>query len=127
MYWLMGMNAWFAVGFILMLLTPHVTAGAAAVIIGAAQVCGGFGEAILGAVRQPLTSDLAPAELVGRYFGFAGMVFQACMGAAVATGGAVLAHSASLLWLVPLFGSLAGIAGLFALRHRIPEHAAISH
>ena len=35
-------------------------------------------EAVLGAVRQPLTSDLAPPELIGRYFGLMTMVFQGC-------------------------------------------------
>jgi MFS family permease len=126
MSWLIGMNAWFAGGFVLMLFTPHVAAGTAVVFIAMAQLCGGFGESILGAVRTPLTSDLAPPELVGRYFGLATMVFQVCTGMANTIGGVVMQHSLSAVWLIPLVASLLGMAGLRALRHQIPEHAAVS-
>ena len=126
MVWLAVMNGWFAAAFIVMLITPHVALGLAVVGIGLAQVLGGFGESVLGAVRQPLTSDLAPPELVGRYFGLATMVFQGCMGLANSFGGVVMQHSLSAVWLVPLVASLAGIFASLALRRQIPEHAAIS-
>ena len=126
MSWLMGMNAWFVGAFLLMLVTPHVAAGVAVGFIAAAQVCGGFGEAILGAVRTPLTSDLAPPELVGRYFGLSTMVFQVCTGLLFTVGGAVMQRSLSAVWLIPLAGSVLGIAGLYRLRHQIPAHAAVS-
>lgn len=126
MRWLMAMDAWFVLAFALMLITPHVAAGIAVLLIGVAQVCGGFGESVLGAVRQPLTADLAPPELVGRYYGLAGMMFQVCMGAATATGGALLQWSPSVVWLLPLLASLAGVVGLYVIRHRIPAHAALS-
>lgn len=120
------MNLWFVVAFTLMMFTPHTTIGLAIVFIGVAQVLGGFGEAVLGAVRQPLTSDLAPPELVGRYFGLSTMVFQGCMGLANTIGGIVMQHSMSLVWLVPLLASIAGVGGSLALRRHIPEHVAIS-
>ena len=82
--------------------------------IAVAQVLGGFGEAVLGAVRQPLTSDLAPPELVGRYFGLMTMVFQGCMGAANTIGGVVLQHSATPVWVIPLAASLLGVVGSLA-------------
>lgn len=126
MSWLMGMNGWFVGAFLLMLVTPHVAAGVAVGFIAAAQVCGGFGEAILGAVRTPLTSDLAPPELVGRYFGLSTMVFQVCTGLSFTVGGAVMQRSLSAVWLIPLAGSVLGIAGLYRLRHQIPAHAAVS-
>lgn len=126
MKWLMVMNVWFVLGFALMMCTPHVSAGIAVVVIGMAQVCGGFGESVLGAVRQPLTSDLAPPALVGRYFGLAAMVFQAGMGSATAIGGLTLEWSPTGVWLVPLLASVGGLVGLQRIRHRIPGHAAIS-
>lgn len=120
------MNLWFAAAFALMLTTPHIAVSTAVVVIAAAQILGGFGESVLGAVRQPLTSDLAPPELVGRYFGLAAMVFNGCMGVANTLGGLVLERSMSAVWLIPLLASLAGVVGSLALRQRIPTHAAIS-
>ena len=120
------MNLWFVAAFALMVATPHVTIGLAIVAIGVAQVLGGFGEAVLGAVRQPLTSDLAPPELMGRYFGLSVMVFQGCMGLANTIGGIVMQHSLSMVWVIPLVASICGVAGSMALRHRIPEHIAVS-
>ena len=120
------MNLWFVVAFALMLFTPHTSVAIAIVIIAVAQILGGFGEAVLGAVRQPLTSDLAPPQLVGRYFGLATMVFQGCMGLANTVGGIVMNHSLSVVWLIPFAVSLAGVAGSVALRHRIPPHLTTS-
>ena len=120
------MNVWFAAAFAFMVITAHVPIAVAIVVIGVAQVLGGFGEAVLGAVRQPLTSDLAPPELVGRYFGLMVMVFQGCMGLANAVGGVVLQHSLTLVWLIPLGASLLGVFGSLALRQRIPAAVAIS-
>ena len=120
------MNVWFVAAFALMLLTPHVGLWIAIVAIAVAQVLGGFGEAVLGAVRQPLTSDLAPPELVGRYFGLSVMVFQGCMGLANTVGGIVMDRSLSAVWLIPFAASLCGVAGTLALRTRIPAHVAIS-
>ena len=120
------MNVWFVVAFLLMVATPHVRVGLAVVAIGIAQVLGGFGEAVLGAVRQPLTSDIAPPALVGRYFGLFSMVFQGCMGLANTIGGIVMEHSESVVWLIPLAASTAGVVGSLALRRRIPAHLALS-
>jgi len=120
------MNLWFVAAFALMVTTPHLRIGLAIAAIGVAQILGGFGEAVLGAVRQPLTSDLAPPALVGRYFGLYSMVFQGCMGLANTVGGIVMDHSLSAVWLIPLGTSVAGVAGSLALRHRIPAHIAVS-
>jgi hypothetical protein len=120
------MNLWFVVAFALMLTTPHTSVAIAIVAIAIAQVLGGFGEAVLGAVRQPLTSDLAPPHLMGRYFGLYVMVFQGSMGAANTIGGIVMEHSLSLVWLIPFTVSVAGVAGSIALRHRIPAHLVTS-
>lgn len=120
------MNLWFVVAFALMVATPHTTVALAIVAIAVAQVLGGFGEAVLGAVRQPLTSDLAPPQLVGRYFGLAAMVFQGCMGLANTIGGIVMQHSLDAVWFIPLGASCLGVVGTLALRTRIPAHVAVS-
>jgi MFS family permease len=120
------MNLWFVAAFALMVLTPHTSVTLAIVAIAVAQVLGGFGEAVLGAVRQPLTSDLAPPELVGRYFGLFTMVFQGSMGLANTIGGLVMQRSLSLVYVVPLLVSCGGVLGTHALRRRIPAHVAVS-
>jgi MFS family permease len=126
MRWLAVMNLWFVAAFVLMTLTPHTAVWIAIGLIATAQVLGGFGEAVLGAVRGPINSDLAPPELMGRYWGLATMVFQACMGLANTLGGLVMSRSLTTVWLVPLAASLAGVAGTLVLRPRIPAHLAIS-
>jgi hypothetical protein len=120
------MNLWFVAAFSLMVFTPHISVALAIVAIAGAQVLGGFGEAVLGAVRQPLTSDLAPPELVGRYFGLFTMVFQGSMGLANTIGGLVMQRSLSVVYVVPLLVSCGGVLGTLALRERIPAHIAVS-
>lgn len=126
MNWLVIMNLSFVVAFALMILTPHVTLAAAIVLIVIAQSVGGFGESILGAVRQPLTSDLAPDSLMGRYHGLATMVFQIGMGLALAIGGPVMDYSIDVVWYVPLAVSALGAASVWQIRHRIPQHLVVS-
>ena len=126
MTWLAVMNLWFAGAFVVMLITPHVALWLAIGAIAVAQVMGGFGEAVLGAVRMPLTADLAPPALTGRYFGLSTMVFQVCMGLANTIGGSVMGTSLSAVWVVPLVFSVLGVAGSLALRSRIPAAAAIT-
>ncbi len=126
MNWLALMNLWFVAAFAVMLMTPHVSLIIAILGIGIAQVLGGMGEAVLGAVRTPLTSDLAPDELMGRYHGLATMVFQICMGLANVIGGFVMRHSLSLVWPIPLVISIAGVLGTLRIRHPIPAHLTLS-
>lgn len=120
------MNLWFAAAFVVMLFTPHTSIAVAAVLIAVSQSFGGFGEAFLGAVRSPLTSDLAPPELVGRYHGLATMVFQGGMGLATTLGGVFLEISRSAIWGAALVVSLLGVAGSLALERRIPRHLVLS-
>lgn len=126
MRWLAIMNLWFAGAFAVMLLTPHVALWVAVGAMGVAQMMGGFGEAVLGAVRHPLTADLAPPALTGRYFGLSTMVFQACMGLANTLGGTLMGVSLSAVWALPLLVSVLGVAGSLALRQRIPAAVAIT-
>ena len=77
-------------------------------------------------MRTPLTSDLAPAELVGSYFGLATLVFDVCTGPSFAIGGVLMQRSLSAVWVLPLVGCLLGITGLYRLRNQSPAHAAVS-
>jgi MFS family permease len=120
------MNLWFVAAFVLMVATPYLAVGLAVVVIAVGQVLGGCGEALLGAVRQPLTADLAPPEVVGRYFGLAAMVFQGSMGAANAMGGALMQHSLRAVWLLPLAAALCGAIATMRLGRRVPTHVAFS-
>lgn len=120
------MNLWFVAAFVLMVATPYLAVGLAVVVIAVGQVLGGCGEALLGAVRQPLTADLAPPEVVGRYFGLAAMVFQGSMGAANAMGGALMQHSLRAVWLLPLAAALCGAIATTRLGRRVPAHVVFS-
>ncbi len=120
------MDAWFALAFALLLATTRSGPGVLVAALVLSQVLGGFGEALLGAVRQPLTADLAPSALVGRYYGLATLVFQGCMGLANALGGVVMEHSLVAVWAIPFAVSLAGVGGSLVLRRRIPRHLLLS-
>ena len=108
------MNLWFLAAFALMSATPHVRVGAAVALIASAQVFGGVGESFLGAVRAPLTSDLAPPERRGEavsYWSVAvygGLAFGPYLGDLLQTGGhAVRAFvvSAGLATLATVLGT----------------------
>ena len=126
MHCLAFMNAMFFVAFVITAFTVDTSVGVAIVIIGLAQAVGGFGETVLAAVRQPMTSDLAPVALIGRYFGLAAMVFQGSMGAASAVGGALMDVSLRSVWIVAAVFSLFGIVSSMALARRTPDHVRLA-
>ena len=121
------MNALFLVAFVLSGATVSMPTWAAITVLGLGQAVGGFGESILGAVRQPLTADLAPAPLIGRYFGLAAMVFQGSMGAAIALGGVLLDVSLRGIWVVAAVLAVWGLVRSLWLERRIPAHLRLSH
>jgi MFS family permease len=121
MYALSIMNALFALGFVIMIITVNARVGVVIVAMCLAQILAGLGESALGAVRQPLTSDLAPPELIGRYFGLYAMVFHGTMGAANAIGGTLMDVSFRAVWIFALVASLYGTAVCWWLNRRIPE------
>lgn len=98
----------------------------AIICIVVAQVLGGIGEAFLGPTRAPLTADLAPPELIGRYFGLQMMMFQGGFGVATAVGGAGLDISLRGTW---IFGALLAVAAAWwcvLLDRRIPTGVRLS-
>ncbi len=87
---------------------------AAAWLVVGAQCVGGLGEACLGPTRGPLTADLAPPHLLGRYFGMQMMMFQGGFGLSSAIAGFGLAVSLRGTW---VFGAvLAIVAMVWAVR-----------
>ena len=120
------MNAMFLVAFVLTSFTVNTSVGIAIAVMIAAQAIAGFGETVLAAVRQPLTSELAPTRLVGRYFGLAAMVFQGSMGAAAAIGGVLLDQSLRAVWLVAAGFATYGVVTSIALRHRLSARVALA-
>ena len=121
------MNAAFVVAFVVTSMSVGVSHWMAIAFIAGGQILGGVGESLLGAIRQPLTSDLAPEALVGRYFGLAAMVFQGGMGAANAVGGALMDKSLRGIWLVG--GAIAAYAMVHSLilDRQIDPKLALSH
>jgi MFS family permease len=77
----------FTASFVLGTLSVSQTLTIALALIVGAQVVGGVGEAFLGPTRNPLTADLAPPELMGRYFGLQSMMFTGGFGLANGLGG----------------------------------------
>ena len=126
MHCLAFMNAAFFAAFVITAFTVNTSIGVAIAIIAAAQAVGGFGETVLAAVRQPLTAELAPVALVGRYFGLAAMVFQGSMGAASAVGGALMDYSLRSVWIVAAAFSLFGVLTSLSLSRRIPERVRLA-
>ncbi len=114
------MNLMFLLAFVMTAFTIDTSIGVAIGIMALAQGVGGFGETVLAAVRQPLTAELAPRELVGRYFGLAAMVFQGSMGAATAMGGVLMDQSLRSVWIVAGAFATFGVLASLALRRRIP-------
>lgn len=94
--------------------------------ITGAQVVGGIGEALLGPTRNPLTADLAPPELLGRYFGLQTMMFQGGFGLATAVGGMGLDWSLRGTWLVGAIVTAGAAVWALSLDSRIPVGVRLS-
>ena len=91
-----------------------------------AQVLGGIGEAFLGPTRAPLTADLAPPELLGRYFGLQSMMFQGGFGVATAVAGAGLDISLRGTWAAGAVMAAVAAWWCTVLDHRIPATVRLS-
>jgi MFS family permease len=98
----------------------------AALFVSIAQCVGGLGESIMGPTRGPLTADLAPPHLLGRYFGLQSMMFTGGFGLSAGISGALLDVSLRGTWIVG--ASLAAAAGAWSVRidRLVPQHARIS-
>jgi MFS family permease len=74
------------------------TATAAFALMALAVVAFGLGECLHGIVHGPLTADLAPPQLVGRYMALGAQSWQVGWIIGPAIGGFVLQHAPNALW-----------------------------
>jgi MFS family permease len=78
------------------------------------------GECLHGAIHAPLSVDLAPPQLVGRYTAAASISWQIGWIVGPAAGGFLLQHRPLLLWPIAAAVNLACAAGALALEPRLP-------
>jgi MFS family permease len=96
-------------------------ATAAFVILAGAVLVFAIGECLHGAIHAPLSIDLAPPQLVGRYVAAASISWQIGWIIGPAAGGFLLQHRPLLLWPLAAAVNLACAAGALALEPRLPE------
>jgi MFS family permease len=96
-------------------------AGTAFALMAAAVVIFGIGECLHGIVHGPLTADLAPPQLVGRYMAFSSQSWQVGWIVGPAVGGFVLQHSPNLLWPGAAFINLLAAGAAFGLERSLPR------
>jgi MFS family permease len=101
-------------------------ATAAAAVFAAATVVFALGETLHGAIHAPLSADLAPPQLVGRYLALASLSWQAGWIAGPAAGGFFLAHAPLALWPCAAAVNLLCAGWALALERRLPEHVRIT-
>jgi MFS family permease len=94
------MFALFGVTFSLGIVSAGQTLTIAVMCVAGGQIAGGFAECFFGPIRNPLTAELAPPRLLGRYFGLGAMLFQGGFGFANVLGGIGLDRSVTGLWIV---------------------------
>ena len=120
------MSALFAIAFGFGVASVGRSLTIALVLVVFAQIFGGIGEALMGPTRAPLTADLAPPELIGRYFGLQSMMFQGGFGVATAVGGAGLDFSLRGTWLVGLVLASTTTWWCLMLDRQIPKAVRLS-
>jgi MFS family permease len=90
-------------------------------IFAAVMLVFAVGECLHGAIHAPLSVDLAPPQLVGRYTAAASISWQMGWIVGPAAGGFLLQHRPLLLWPLAAGVNLACAAGALALEPRLPE------
>jgi MFS family permease len=96
-------------------------ATAAAAVFAGATVVFAFGETLHGAIHAPLSADLAPPQLVGRYLALASLSWQVGWIAGPAAGGFFLQHAPLALWPAAAVVNLLCAGWALALERRLPE------
>jgi MFS family permease len=90
-------------------------------ILAAVMLLFAVGECLHGAIHAPLSVDLAPPQLVGRYTAAASISWQIGWIVGPAAGGFLLQHRPLLLWPIAAGVNLACAAAALALESRLPE------
>ena len=97
------------------------TATAAAAVFAAATLTFAFGETLHGVIHAPLSADLAPARLVGRYLALASLSWQAGWIVGPAVGGFFLQRAPLALWPTAAGVNLLCAGWALRLERRLPE------
>ena len=97
------------------------TATAAAAVFAAATLVFAFGETLHGVIQAPLSADLAPPALVGRYLALASLSWQAGWIVGPAAGGFFLGHAPLALWPTAAGVNLLCAGWALRLERRLPE------
>jgi MFS family permease len=90
-------------------------------ILAAMMLVFAVGECLHGAIQAPLSVDLAPPALVGRYLAASSISWQIGWIIGPAAGGFLLQHRPLLLWLLAAGANLACAAAALALERQLPE------
>jgi MFS family permease len=90
------------------------------VLLAAAMLVFAVGECLHGAIHAPLSVDLAPPQMLGRYVAAASLSWQIGWIVGPAGGGFLLQHAPLLLWPLAAAVNLACSAGALALERRLP-------
>jgi MFS family permease len=94
---------------------------AAFAILCGAMLVFAVGECLHGAIQAPLSVDLAPPQLVGRYLAASSISWQIGWIVGPAVGGFFLQHRPLLLWPVAAAVNLACAGAGLALERQLPE------
>ncbi len=79
------------------------------------------GECLHGTIHAPLSADLAPPALVGRYMAFSSQSWQVGWIVGPAAGGFVLQHAPLALWPIAAGLNFAGAGWALALERTLPQ------
>jgi MFS family permease len=97
------------------------SATSAFVILGIAMLVFAIGECLHGAIQAPLSVDLAPPRLVGRYLAASSISWQIGWIVGPAVGGFLLQHRPLLLWPLAAGANLVFAALALRLERNLPE------
>jgi MFS family permease len=90
-------------------------------IFAAAMLVFAVGECLHGAIHAPLSVDLAPPQLVGRYLAASSISWQIGWILGPAVGGFLLQHRPLLLWPVAAGANVLFAGAALALERRLPK------
>src|SRR5205085_10150957 len=90
-------------------------------LLAGAMVVFAIGECLHGAIHAPLSVDLAPPRLVGRYLAASSISWQIGWIIGPAAGGFLLQHRPLLLWPIAAGVNVMCAAAALALERRLPE------
>ena len=102
------------------------TATVAFVVLAVVGAGFALGECLHATVHGPLSVDLAPPQLVGRYLALASISWQVGWIVGPAGGGFVLQHAPLALWPLAAGINLVAAAGALAVERRLPERVRVS-